>query len=107
MLTGVMMLLTDRQLLILQVIIDDFILSAQPVGSRSLSKKDEISFSSATIRNEMADLEELGFLEKHIHPQGVFRPKRDTVTMLTICCLRKAEEKRCARTSFHLYRAHV
>lgn len=58
------MLLTDRQLLILQVIVDDFIRSAQPVGSRSLSKKDEISFSSATIRNEMADLEELGFIEK-------------------------------------------
>ena len=58
------MLLTDRQLLILQVIVDDFIRSAQPVGSRSLSKKEEISFSSATIRNEMADLEELGFIEK-------------------------------------------
>ncbi len=57
-------MLTDRQLLILQVIIDDFIRSAQPVGSRSLSKKDEISFSSATIRNEMSDLEELGFIEK-------------------------------------------
>ena len=47
-----------------QVIVDDFIHSAQPVGSRSLSKKEEISFSSATIRNEMADLEELGFIEK-------------------------------------------
>jgi heat-inducible transcriptional repressor len=58
------MLLTDRQLLILQVIVDDFIRSAQPVGSRSLSKKEEISFSSATIRNEMSDLEELGFIEK-------------------------------------------
>ena len=58
------MLLTDRQLLILQVIVDDFIRSAQPVGSRSLSKKEEISFSSATIRNEMADLEDLGFIEK-------------------------------------------
>jgi len=57
-------LLTDRQLLILQVIVDDFIQNAQPVGSRSLAKKDEISFSSATIRNEMADLEELGFIEK-------------------------------------------
>jgi heat-inducible transcriptional repressor len=56
--------LTDRQLLIFQVIVDDFIRSAQPVGSRSLSKKEEIQFSSATIRNEMADLEELGFLEK-------------------------------------------
>lgn len=58
------MLLTDRQLLILQVIVDDFIRSAQPVGSRSLSKKEEISFSSATIRNEMADLEEMGYIEK-------------------------------------------
>ncbi|MCA1039059.1 heat-inducible transcriptional repressor HrcA [Bacillus infantis] len=57
-------MLTDRQLLIFQVIVDDFIRSAQPVGSRSLSKKEEISFSSATIRNEMADLEELGFIEK-------------------------------------------
>lgn len=57
-------MLTDRQLLIFQVIVDDFIRSAQPVGSRSLSKKEEIQFSSATIRNEMADLEELGFLEK-------------------------------------------
>ena len=57
-------MLTDRQLLILQVIVDDFIQNAQPVGSRSLAKKDGISFSSATIRNEMADLEELGFIEK-------------------------------------------
>ncbi|MFD2446121.1 heat-inducible transcriptional repressor HrcA [Bacillus sp. CGMCC 1.16607] len=57
-------MLTNRQLLILQVIVDDFIHSAQPVGSRSLSKKEEISFSSATIRNEMADLEEMGYIEK-------------------------------------------
>lgn len=57
-------MLTDRQLLILQVIIEDFIQSAQPVGSRSLSKKEQITFSSATIRNEMSDLEELGFIEK-------------------------------------------
>ncbi|MFS0780853.1 heat-inducible transcriptional repressor HrcA [Bacillus sp. 1P06AnD] len=57
-------MLTERQLLILQVIVDDFIQSAQPVGSRSLSKKSEITFSSATIRNDMADLEELGFIEK-------------------------------------------
>lgn len=57
-------MLTERQLLILQVIIDDFIESAYPVGSRAISKKDNIPFSAATIRNEMADLEEMGFLEK-------------------------------------------
>ncbi|ANB60893.1 heat-inducible transcriptional repressor HrcA [Anoxybacteroides amylolyticum] len=57
-------MLTDRQLLILQVIIDDFIRYGQPVGSRTLSKKEKITLSSATIRNEMADLEELGYIEK-------------------------------------------
>lgn len=57
-------MLTERQLLILQVIIDDFIESAHPVGSRAISKKGNISYSAATIRNEMADLEEMGFLEK-------------------------------------------
>lgn len=57
-------MLTDRQLLILQLTVDDYIQSAQPVGSRQLSKKPEAPFSSATIRNEMADLEEMGFLEK-------------------------------------------
>ncbi|GIO27596.1 heat-inducible transcriptional repressor HrcA [Ornithinibacillus bavariensis] len=57
-------MLTDRQLLILQVIIDDFIESAHPVGSRAISKKDEISYSAATIRNVMADLEEMGYIEK-------------------------------------------
>src|SRR5699024_10588183 len=45
-------------------IIDDFIQTAQPVGSRALSKKPDISYSPDTIRNVMADLEEMGFLEK-------------------------------------------
>ncbi|MFJ8236892.1 heat-inducible transcriptional repressor HrcA [Ureibacillus sp. NPDC094379] len=57
-------MLTNRQLQILQVIVDDFVTSAQPVGSRQISKKDWITFSPATIRNEMSDLEELGFIEK-------------------------------------------
>lgn len=57
-------MLTKRQLLILQAIIDDFIETAHPVGSRAISKKDGISFSAATIRNDMADLEDMGYLEK-------------------------------------------
>ena len=52
-------MLTNRQLQILQVIIDDFVTSAQPVGSRQISKKEGITFSPATIRNEMADLEKI------------------------------------------------
>jgi heat-inducible transcriptional repressor len=57
-------MLTNRQLLILQLTVNDFIESAQPVGSRQLSKKPEAPFSPATIRNDMADLEEMGYLEK-------------------------------------------
>lgn len=57
-------MLTERQRLILNAIIDDYIRSAEPVGSRSISKRGEVGFSPATIRNEMSDLEELGFLEQ-------------------------------------------
>ncbi|WP_088102530.1 heat-inducible transcriptional repressor HrcA [Halalkalibacter urbisdiaboli] len=57
-------MLTERQLSILHAIVDDYIRSAEPVGSRSISKREDITFSPATIRNDMADLEELGFLEK-------------------------------------------
>lgn len=57
-------MLTERQILVLKAIVEEFIQTALPVGSRVLSKKNELSFSAATIRNDMADLEELGFLEK-------------------------------------------
>ncbi|MBJ6363086.1 heat-inducible transcriptional repressor HrcA [Paenibacillus sp. GCM10012307] len=57
-------MLTERQRMILNAIVDDYIRSAEPVGSRSISKRGGVGFSPATIRNEMADLEELGFLEQ-------------------------------------------
>ncbi|GAB2703681.1 heat-inducible transcriptional repressor HrcA [Paenibacillus thermoaerophilus] len=57
-------MLTERQKLILSAIVDDYIRSAEPVGSRSISKRGDVVFSPATIRNEMSDLEELGFLEQ-------------------------------------------
>jgi heat-inducible transcriptional repressor len=57
-------MLSIRQVQILHAIIDNYIRSAEPVGSRTISKREDIGFSSATIRNEMADLEELGFLEQ-------------------------------------------
>jgi heat-inducible transcriptional repressor len=54
--------LSERKLKILQAIVADFISSAEPVGSRTLSKKYGMGISPATIRNEMSDLEELGYL---------------------------------------------
>ncbi|HZJ58252.1 MAG TPA: heat-inducible transcriptional repressor HrcA [Clostridia bacterium] len=56
--------LGERKLHILQAIIDDYIISGEPVGSRTIAKKSGIAISSATIRNEMADLEEMGYLEQ-------------------------------------------
>lgn len=56
--------LSARKIQILQAIIDDYIMSGMPVGSRTISKKYNMGLSSATIRNEMSDLEELGFLEQ-------------------------------------------
>lgn len=54
--------LNERKLQILQAIIADFISTGEPVGSRSLSKSHDMGISPATIRNEMSDLEEMGYL---------------------------------------------
>ena len=54
----------ERKMKILQAIIDDYILTGVPVGSRTISKKYDMGLSSATIRNEMSDLEELGYLDQ-------------------------------------------
>ena len=56
------MQLDERKYLILQAIIDDYIMTAMPVGSRTISRKSGVGYSPATIRNEMSDLEELGYL---------------------------------------------
>ena len=53
-----------RKLEILKAIVTDYILTGEPVGSRTLEKKYQLGISSATIRNEMADLEELGYLDQ-------------------------------------------
>ncbi|TVY09112.1 heat-inducible transcriptional repressor HrcA [Paenibacillus cremeus] len=57
-------MLTERQRHILSAIVDDYIRSAEPIGSRSISKRGNVGFSPATIRNEMSDLEEMGYLEQ-------------------------------------------
>ncbi len=56
--------LTQRQIKILKDIVEEFIETAAPVGSETLEKKYSLGVSSATIRNEMASLTQLGFLKK-------------------------------------------
>ncbi len=54
--------LDERKLKILQAVIRNYLETGEPVGSRTISKYTDLNLSSATIRNEMSDLEELGFI---------------------------------------------
>lgn len=59
-------MLDERKQRILRAIVDDYISTAEPIGSRTIAKKYGLGISPATIRNEMADLETLGYI-KHLH----------------------------------------
>ena len=58
------MAIDERKIKILQAIINDYIMTGEPVGSRTIAKRYDLGVGSATIRNEMADLEEMGYLEQ-------------------------------------------
>ena len=57
-------MLDERKRQVLQAIIDDYISTAEPIGSRTIARKYGLGVSPATIRNEMSDLEMLGYLEQ-------------------------------------------
>jgi heat-inducible transcriptional repressor len=61
---GEVMSIDDRKIKILQAIINDYIRTGDPVGSRTIAKNYNLGIGSATIRNEMADLEDMGYLEQ-------------------------------------------
>jgi heat-inducible transcriptional repressor len=61
---GEYMKLDERKKKILESIIRDYVETAEPVGSRAVVKKHGLKISAATVRNEMSDLEEMGFLEQ-------------------------------------------
>ncbi len=54
--------LNDRSQNILEAIVEDYIRTAEPIGSRAITKRHAFDLSPATVRNVMADLEEMGFL---------------------------------------------
>jgi heat-inducible transcriptional repressor len=62
-------LLTDRQQRVLRLIVQEYVSSGRPVGSKLLAERYSIGYSSATIRNEMAELEAAGFVD-HLHTSG-------------------------------------
>ncbi|MGI5911408.1 MAG: heat-inducible transcriptional repressor HrcA [Syntrophomonadaceae bacterium] len=58
------MTLDERKKIILESIIKDYVETAEPVGSRAMVKKHDLKISAATVRNEMSDMEDMGFLEQ-------------------------------------------
>ena len=58
------MKLSDRKKQILKAVVDDYIQTAEPIGSKAIAARLSTPVSSATVRNEMSELENLGYLEQ-------------------------------------------
>ena len=56
--------MTERKKKVLRSVVDLYIRTAEPVGSKAITQLPDMQYSSATIRNEMADLTEMGYLEQ-------------------------------------------
>ena len=69
-------MLSERQKLVLIAIVEEYVRTNEPVGSLALSKRPELGFSTATLRNDMASLEEMGYLEKTHTSGGRIRLKK-------------------------------
>lgn len=82
-------MLTQRQNKILQAIVRQYTATGQPVGSKHLAEQLPFKVSSATVRNEMGVLEEVGFVTKEHSSSGRVPSKRVTVIMLTICLIQR------------------
>lgn len=91
MLTGVSdMTLGDRKKNILESIIKDYVETAEPVGSRAVVKKHDLKISAATVRNEMADLEEMGYLEQ-LHTSSGRIPSQQGFRYFVDCMMEKED----------------
>lgn len=80
----------ERKNRVLQAIVDDYVNTAEPVGSRTIARKYRLGVSPATIRNEMADLEELGYIEQPHTSAG--RVPSDRGYRYYVDCLMETQE---------------
>ena len=76
--------LDERKVRILKAIVSNYLETGEPVGSRTISKLADMNVSPATIRNEMSDLEDMGYIyASHMHRQEEFQQMQVTGFMLT------------------------
>ena len=86
--------LTDRKRQILKIVVEEYVAAAEPVGSKAIAQRMPGKISSATIRNELADLTEMGYLEQPHTSAGGSCP-RAMATML-----RSISSRSPSRTAF-------
>ena len=67
----------------MKIVVDSYINTAEPVGSKAIAQEMGGSVSSATIRNELSDLSDMGYLEQPTPLRDAFRPRRATGCMST------------------------
>ncbi len=92
------MRMDQRKKMVLEAIIKSYIGTAEPVGSRLIARKYDLGVSPATVRNEMADLEEMGLIEQPHTSAG--RIPSDIGYRYYVDCLMKDHELSYAETAF-------
>lgn len=83
-------MLSPRKEYILKVVVAEHVATAQPVGSASVAKRREIGVSSATVRNEMAEMERDGYLT-HTHTSGGRLPQERGYRYFVDCLMNEVE----------------
>lgn len=78
-------MLNDRKKEILQAIVEEYIETAEPVSSKAIVEKRGLDYSSATIRNDMAELEKIGLLDKPHTSSGRVPSAKGTDIMWMNC----------------------
>jgi heat-inducible transcriptional repressor len=98
--------LTERMKRVLEIVIEDYILTAEPVGSRTISKKSSLNLSPASIRNTMSDLEDLGLLSQPYTSAGRIPTERGlrlyVDSIVNIHELSDREQQEIRSKCFHL-----
>ena len=94
--------LSERKTKILHAIIRNYLETGEPVGSRTISNITDLNVSAATIRNEMADLEEMGYIMQPHTSAG--RVPSDEERLQTVCRYADGRERtgtgpKCERTT--------
>src|SRR3954464_1990828 len=97
------LMLSDRAQNLLKILVERYIADGQPVGSRALSRHSPLDLSPATIRNVMADLEEMGFVASpHTSAGRIPTPKGYRLFVDTLLTVRPMEEMERQQLQEHL-----